>query len=527
MTQSRHRFLSSLMALMVIAGLEAQNTSEVPSLVVNVIIDQLRTDYLEAFAPLYGENGFLRLMEKGRMYTQAEYPFSSPDRASSIACLMSGTTPYENGIVGERWLDRQSLVPIFCVDDPAFEGHLTSDKSSPNRLGVSTITDELKVSSEGKSVVISVAPNRDAAIMAAGHAADGAYWIDDTTGKWAGTSYYGPLPAWANTFNTSKPLSSRIGGETWKPMNDLVENFNYFIAGGEKKSFTHRFSGDRKYREFKASASVNDEVNLFVKHAFQNTALGVDGVTDMLCVTYYAGGYDHKSSAQYGMELQDTYARLDRQLEELFDLVEHRVGKDKVFFVVTSTGYSDSEDVKDLSQYRIPTGTFSITKAQLLLNMYLIAVYGPGQYVDTAMGNQLYLNLKLIESRNLNLTEVLERSSDFLIQLSGVKDVYTSQRLTLGAWTPGISKIHNGYNPKCSGDILIQVSPGWVLQNEDTHEQSLCRESYMGFPLFMMGCGVTAEKVRIPVTVDRVAPTVAQALRIRAPNGCSSAPLNY
>ena len=181
----------------------------------------------------------------------------------------------------------------------------------------------------------------------------------------------------------------------------------------------------------------------------------------------------------------------------------------------------------DLSKYRIPTGIFSITKAQALLNMYLIAVYGPGNYVETAIDNQIYLNLKLIENRSLNQAEVLDRCSAFLIQLSGVKDVYTSQRLALGAWTPGISKLRNAYNPKCSGDILIQVSPGWLLKNEDTHEQSLSRESYLSFPLFFLGAGIVPEKVRVPVTIDRVAPTVAQTLRIRAPNACPQAPLNY
>ena len=237
--------------------------------------------------------------------------------------------------------------------------------------------------------------------------------------------------------------------------------------------------------------------------------------------------YDHQSAMKFGMEMQDTYARLDRQLEDLFDFVEEKVGMDKTLFIVTSTGYFDSEELMDLSKYRIPTGVFSITKAKALLNMYLIAVYGPGDYVETAIDNQLYLNLKLIENRNLNLTEVLDRCSAFLIQLSGVKDVYTSQRLSLGAGTPGISKLRNAYNPKCSGDILIQVSPGWQLKNEDTHEQSLSRESYLSFPLFFLGAGIVPEKVRIPVSIDQVAPTVAQALRIRAPNACPQAPLNY
>ena len=521
-------FLSSLIVLLSVSGAGAQESSQVPSLVVNIVIDQLRSDYLDAFTPLYGQGGFQRLKETGRFYSQAEYPFSTPDRASAMACLMTGTSPYVNGIVGSHWLDRQTLLPVLCVDDETYPGFNTSDKSSPKNLAVSTISDELKISSEGKSIVLSIAPTREAAVLGAGHAGNGAFWLDDWTGKWATTCYYDDYPDWATDFDIRLSLESRIADIVWTPLNDEVADFNYFVSDGVKgKAFNHKFKSERKYREFKATACVNDEVNLFAKQAIEKAGLGTDAVTDMLTLTYYAGAYDHQSAMQYGMEMQDTYARLDRQLEELFNFIDEKVGADKTLFVVTSTGYFDSEELMDLSKYRIPTGIFSITKAQLLLNMYLIAVYGQGNYVETVIDNQLYLNLKLIENRNLNLAEVLERCSAFLIQLSGVKDVYTSQRLSLGAWTPGISKLRNAYNPKCSGDILIQVSPGWLLKNEDTHEQTLSRESYLSFPLFFMGAGIEPEKVRLPVTIDRVAPTVAQALRIRAPNACPQAPLNY
>lgn len=525
-TQRRYALLASL--VMLAALTKAQDVPEVPRVVVNIIVDQLRSDYLEAFSPLYGEGGFARLMREGRMYTQAEYPFAEPDRASSVACLLTGASPYANGIVGQRWLDRQSLTPVFCVEDKNYPGQLTTEQASPQYLAVSTLGDEMKVSSEGAAVVLSLAPNSDASILSAGHAADGAYWIDDETGAWCTTSYYqAEMPKWLGVYNNQQSLDSRIGKETWKPFNELVGNFNYFVAGGIKKPFSHKFSGDRRFREFKASACVNDEVNNFLKHMMKYTSLGVDGITDLLNVTYYAGCYDHRSITEYGMEIQDTYARLDRSLEELFELIERRTGKGKALFVLTSTGYTDPEQAIDLSRYRIPSGNFSITRAKLLLNMYLIAVYGPGDYVETVLGNELYLNLKLIESRNLNLAEVLERSSDFLIQLSGVHDVYTSQRLAWSAGTPGISRLRNAYHPRSSGDILLQINPGWILENEDTHEQSISRESYMGFPLFLMGTGVRAEKVRTPISVDQLAPTLAQTLRIRAPNGCDKAPLNY
>lgn len=525
MTTHRYRLLTSLIVLLSVMGTEAQTAPEAPRLVVNILIDQLRTDYMEAFSPLYSGQGFLRLMKEGRVYTHAEYPFDTPDRASSVACFVTGTSPYVNGIVSETWLDRQTLQPVFCVDDKNYQGHQTSETTSPQYLAVTTLGDELKVATEGRGMVLSISPNRDAAVLGAGHAADGAFWINDQTGQWCGTSYYGEYPQWAASYETSSSLQKRIGSITWTPINESVGNFNYFVSGANEKPFSHKFSGERKYREFKASACVNDEVNNFVKHAIKNTTIGMDGVTDILNVTYYAGNYDHRSVSTCPMEMQDTYVRLDYQLADLINAVENRVGEGRALFVITSTGYTDSEDEQDLSRYRIPTGTFSITRAQLLLNMYLIAVYGEGQYVEMCRGNELYLNLKLIENRNLNLAEILERCSTFLIQLSGVRDVYTSHRLALGAMTPGISKLRNAYNPKCSGDILIQVSPGWVLVNETTHEKTISRESYMAFPLFIWGCNVPAAVVDTPVTVDMLAPTLSKAIRIRAPNACNLAPL--
>lgn len=522
---SRLAFFHFSILSFLLAGAEAQTAPDVPRLVVNVVIDQLRTDYMEAFSPLYGEDGFRRLLGKGRVYSRAEYPFYNPDRASAVACLMSGATPYENGIVGKRWLNRSTLQPVVAVDDRAYEGHFTSEKTSPAGLGVSTITDELKVATGGKALVYGIAPNREAAVLGAGHAADCAFWLNDETGQWCTTSYY-DIPNWLSYYNNAGHAAAEIENLTWEPTSNFVGDFNYFLSGGTKKPFRHAFKGDRRFRQFKASALVNEEVNDFVDYCLRSTALGLDPVTDFLTVTFYAGNFDHKTVADYPMEMQDTYVRLDHQLGRLIDMVEQKVGHDHVLFVVTGTGYSDTDQTPaDLSSYRIPTGEFNITRAQLLLNMYLTAVYGQGQYIEASMANQLYFDLKYIENRGINFSDLLERSANFLIQLSGVRDVYTSQRLTQGAWTAGIRNLRNAYNPKCSGDILILVSPGWHLVNEQTNERYHQRESYMGFPLFFYGLDIEPEVVKEPVTVDRIAPTLAQFMRIRAPNACSVSPL--
>lgn len=518
--------VSLLTAMTVLSASEVKAAGTgVPRVVVNILVDQLRTDYLNAFMPLYGQEGFVRLLGEGHVYSQAEYPQYRPDRASAAATLATGTTPYNHGIVGMKWLDRETLRPVFCVDNAQYAGIQTADASAPTFLGVSTIGDELKVATEGKALVYAIAPYRDAAVLSAGHAADGAVWIDDRTGQWCTTSYYGKsLPTWAAVLNSSGGLNERLKSLTWKPSNDLVGNFSYFLSGGMKKPFAHKFVGNGRFASFKTSGLVNTEIARAATQCVEGTMLGTDDVTDYLALTFYAGNIDHRTVSESPMELQDTYVRLDQALAQLIKSVEHKVGKGKALFVLTSTGYADEEN-NDLTKYRIPTGTFDVERAAGLLNMYFVAVYGQGKYVDACFGTQLYLNHKLIEQKQINLAEMLERAQDFLLQLSGVKDVYTSSRLLQGAWTPGISRMRGAYNSRYSGDIMIEVAPGWHYVNNTTRENQLVRESYIPFPIIFLGEGFKAETISQPVTIDYVAPTLSKAMRIRAPNACSVAPL--
>ncbi len=528
--QCRRRLLLSLLAVMTVlspADLKAApvSTDGVPKVVVNILVDQLRAAYLEAFMPLYCDDGFKRLFRDGRVYTQTDYPMAHPDAASSAATLATGAPPSSHGIVGRKWIDRNTLRPVFCVNDDRYQGiGGTSDKSAPTFLGVSTIGDELKVASDGKAIVYAIAPFRESAILTAGHAADGALWIDDQTGLWSSTSYYGGLPAWVAARSGYIPLDKLIDNAVWEPSSALVGNFSYFLSGGMRDPFKHKFKGDSRFADFKTSGLVNGEVAATAIDCLNRTVIGIDPITDYLAVTFYAGTYKHTGVSVSPMELQDTYVRLDRALADLIKAVDRKVGVENALFVLTSTGYTDEVNT-DLSRFRIPTGTFDMCKASALLNMYLVAVYGPGTYVEACLGTQIYLNHKLIETKQLNLAEVQERTQDFLMQLSGVKDVYTAQRLLLGAWTPGISRIRAGYNPQCSGDVTIEVAAGWHYVNAETRENQLVRESYISYPIIFFGYGVKAEVVDNPVTVDRIAPTLSKAMRIRAPNACAMAPL--
>lgn len=535
---SRHNLILALITIMSTLAAEAeaqsvvgegQQGTNVPRLVVNILIDQLRSDYLEAFSPLYGLHGLQQLMNEGCVFTAGEYPLYHPDRASAAATIATGTTAADHGIVGMHWMNRETLRPMYCVEDRSIKGLVTVEQYSPKWLNVSTISDELKVATDGAAKVFSIAPNADAAILSAGHAADYCVWIDDQTGFWASTSYYeSQMPVWADHRNTHQSLEKRLKKEVWTPYNNEVGAFSYFLSGANEKPFEHQFKGNKKYVSFKTSGLVNDEVAATACMAVEMSELGDDATTDYLAVSLYAGNFEHNAVSAMPLEIQDTYVRLDRAIAAIIESVETKVGKGNAIFALTSTGYSE-EEVPDLSKYRIPTGTFDMGRAVSLLGMYMVAVYGQGDYIESTLGTEIYFNHKELENRQINISEFQSRAQDFLLQLSGVKDVFTAQRLLQGAWTPGISRMRGSFNPQRSGDLRIQVQPGWHITTNDLSfagsQHQIARESHVAFPIILYGTGIKAETITTPVTVDCIAPTLSKAMRIRAPNACSKAPL--
>ncbi len=513
---------------MALVGVDAQNAAELPRLVVNILVDQLRTDYMEAFAPLYGEDGLKRLMAEARFYTDTQQPFYRVDRASAAAMLSTGTSPSVNGIPGLSWMSRETLQPIFCVDDARYKGLHTTERTSPQRLLTTTLTDELELATGKKAIVYSIAPEREMAVLMAGHLADGAFWINDETGAWCSTEYYGTIyPSWASVYERSNALSSRIKKMTYESVYEgALQDFHYFqsLDDTEQKDFKHKFEGDRRYRLLKNSVLVNDEVVGFVDQCLKSSYIGRDRVPDILNVGLYAGNFDHRSVTEAPSELQDAYVRLDQALAHLITSVEKIFGKDKALFVVSSTGYADSDDSGQRLE-NIPTGTFSMQRSSMLLNMYLSAIFGQAQYVVATFDNQIYLDHKLIEQKQLRLADLLARSEEFIAQMAGVRQVYTSQSLVLSSWEPRVSRIRAGWNAICSGDILIEVFPGWVISYENNPDYINPNEAYLSFPLFFLGADIATERITTPVTTAAVAPTLARCLRIRAPNGSSEAPL--
>jgi hypothetical protein len=502
----------------------AQELRNAPRLVVNITIDQLRSDYLEAFLPLYSDKGFKLMMEQGCVYPNASYPFAPIDRASAIASLTTGVTPYYNKIIGERWLSRETLRPVYCVNDNEYTGLNTKNGSSPKNLSTSTLGDELKVATAGRGIVYAIAPFRDAAVLSAGHAADGAFWLDDNSGDWCSSQYYfSSFPAWANAFNTLHAPSRKLQGVSWEPINNFVGQFSYFMQKGAQDPFKHTFKGDDSYHEYKLSGLINEDITNLAQQCIASCGMGNDQVTDLLNITYYAGTFNHQTVTECQMEVQDTYVRLDQELGRLIQFCQSRLGTDRVLFVMTSTGYGD-EETSDYQKYRIPSGTFYMSRTANLLNMFFGAIWGPDKYVEAHYRNQIYLNHQLLEKKKITIAEATNRAQEILAMMSGVRNVYTSLQL-LTDNNEHLRKVRNGFNAELCGDLVIETAPGWYLLDEDTQESEQSRASYIPFPIVFYGNGIQAERINTPVTIDRIAPTIAKNIRIRAPNACSVAPL--
>lgn len=455
--RNRYIYITLLSILGFNAETYAQVVVQAPRLVVSITIDQLRTDYLETYAPLYSNDGLKRLLTDGKVFINGAYNFTPVDRASAIASLHTGTVPYYNGITAEEWLDKQTLRPQNCVRDQKI-GY------SPQFLGTSTISDELKMATNGVAKVFSFAPTADAAILSAGHAADGAAWVSN--GKWATTTYYRPINQW-------------LSGYT---------------------------------RLFLPGTDVNKAVTDAALKCLEQAGVGNDDKTDLLSLTYEAG------------RQMESYVELDRQMALLLNGIERQIARDRVLFVITGTSSREEEEESNQERYRIPTGTFYINRTANLLNMYLGAIFGSAKYVEFCHKNHIYFNHQLLRQKNIHLGEICSRSQEFLLQLSGVRNVYTAnQLLTSDSYL--LESIRNGFNVEKCGDLIIDIAPGWKLINEDTLEKSISRSAHVPFPIIIYGAGTKAERIQTPVTVDRIAPAVARAIRIRAPNACSSEPL--
>lgn len=499
-----------------------------PRLVVGIVVDQLRTDYIEYLQNLFGENGFKKLMKEGAFLKDVDFKVSGLDKVSGTAMVYTGGYPRHNGIGSEKTFNPDSKAMMPALNDPSMIGNFTTETYSPANLRISTISDEVAIDGDGVAAVYSIAPDPQQAIIMAGHAGNSAFWINDNTGKWATTTYYKDVPLELSQRNYSQPITARLDTMQWIPLLPLEK---YPGLPSQKKSvrFKHVFpTSDRSvYRMYLQSPMVNNEITDVAISYLKDLQLGTRGdALDMLNIGYTAAPYKYVIDGDYRLELEDSYIRLDRQLSRLFEAIDKYVGLDNTLVYVTSTGYYD-DSVEDDPKFRMPTGIFSVKRALSLLNSYLAAKYGNGNYVDTYSRGHVYLDRKHIEEYKLELSEVAESARDFLVKMSGVNDAFTMSDIMTSS-IPDMEAMRMGTDPKTGGDVVLVFNSGWSIV-DDTHfpnDIQVARQSPVLSPAFIMGNGVASQVIETPVDATALAPTVTQVLRIRSPNGSASKPLS-
>ena len=299
--------------------------------------------------------------------------------------------------------------------------------------------------------------------------------------------------------------------------------YSYSVYDGVPNEFHYTFrKGDAEaVRRYKTSAIINEEVTMLAKTCVAGAMFGRNKTTDLLCVGYYAGNYEHSPEWERPIELQDIYCRLDRNIANLITAVEEKVGKGNALFVITSTGYADAHR-PDSKLFALPTGELKMDRCCALLNIYLGALYGKDNYVEASYLNEIYLNQMLVEKRQLKLTELYDRCTEFLSQVAGVKRVHTSLDLLSSA---SDAEVRGSFHADRSGDLLLEVAPGWTLVDERWGERIYYNRTHVPVPVIFYGGEFDAQISRTPVAAESIAPTIAHILRISAPNACDMRPL--
>ncbi len=517
------RFLSSILAFFSITSFFAQENS-VPKLVVGITIDQLRGDYLEHFKKNFSEKGFNRLLAEGVVYNQVAYNFPGLDKASTIATIYTGTVPFYHGIVSEKKISNQNFEEVSSFADNSFMGNFTSDKLSPLPIKVSTITDELKIASDGKSDVFAFSPDPSQALSSGGHAASGAFWIEDFTGHWATTTFYTKHHPFVDQHNRSnQSLNTRVNSLVWKPKLGL-DAYNAFPYTQNLTNFQHNLALSKtvNFRLLKQTPFINEEVRTMGIKAIETAEMGKRSYPDFLALTFYAGSFDNALDKNYSIEIQDLYSRLDQDIAQLIDAVDKAVGLQNALIFVVSTGYFNEQEVypKDA---RLSGGDFRPDRCEALLNMYLMAIYGRENWIKKYYNEQIYFDRKLIEEKKINYREFQEKAADFLIQFSGVQDVITSYQMLHGAYNDAIQVYKNGYHKDITGDLFIELQPGWrVFTEKNPTNHKRVRSNAISAPAIFFGNNLKPQKINRIIDATDIAPSVTHRLRIRAPNASKS-----
>lgn len=491
-----------------------------PKIVVGIMVDQLRTDYLEQLRPYFGSNGFNRLINEGVYIPDVDFRNSVSDGVAGTAVVYTGAWPMVNGVAAAETFDpaQHRSVPALAEGST-----LSRTEYSPAGIRVSTLADELAVNGGRLAKIYSVAGDARMAVISSGHAGDAAVWFDETSAKWNSPAYYGTLPPVVSNRNRISPLSSKITATSWRPLNpaNFYDNGKTWADG----DFSYTFSGGNRdtYTRFKESAPFNSEVTDLAIEFLKSMQSGQSG---MLNVGYTLAPISFDYDGDNRAELVDSYVRLDTELGRLLDSIDKEYGKGNALVFLSSTGHVTEPSVPE-GDVRIPSGEITLKQAESLLNSYLSATYGNADYVSLIRNGKLYLNAKEIEGKKLDIKTIRKEAKDFLMRMGGISEAVTVDEVLHSEGKRGMD-LRLGVDPKNSPDLFLFFMPGWTVTDDNVYPavSKKVRLASPPVPAFLLAPGLEAQKVEKPVEATVLAPTVSTLMRIRAPNAAASRPLS-
>lgn len=510
-----------------------------PKLIIGITIDQMRYDFLYRYYSKYSEGGFKRLMNQGFNFKNHHYNFYPTLTAAGHAAIYTGSVPAINGLVGNNWFEKNLGRSMYCTEDTAvFSVGSSSNagKMSPKNMTTTTITDQLRLTSNFQSKVVGVALKDRGSILPAGHTGE-AYWFDYSVGKFITSSYYGfDLPTWAEDFNNLN-LADKYLSQAWNtllPIDLYTEStadnqpYELELDGAPRPTFPYDIAGIRKKDDFELIAHTpwGNSITLdFAKAAIVGENLGKRNATDFLALSFSSPDYIGHYFGPYSIEIQDIYLRLDREIEGFLQYLDGYLGKENyLVFVTADHGVADVPGFAN--SHKIPGGVLEGSKIRRLVEGEIQAKFGQGNWILSSQNYQLYLNHSLLKSKNVTVNQIHEIVKDALIKLPGFSNIINLHDISnamLNSHT--LDLVRNGFYEKRSGDIMMIPEPNYFFgfPKGTTHGTGFNYDTHV--PLLFYGWkipkGETVEKVSI---VD-ITPTIADLLNILPPNGSIGRPL--
>lgn len=512
-----------------------------PKLVVGIVVDQMRYDYLTRFWDQYGEGGFKRLVNDGFNCKNNHFNYAPTYTGPGHASVYTGTSPAIHGIIGNDWYDKFQDKEVYCAGDDAYISVGTASgagKMSPRRMESTTMTDQLRLHTQMRGKVIAVALKDRGAVLPGGHMANAAYWFQGgDEGNWISSSYYmDELPQWVKEFNAGRSIDQyKKPWNTLKNINTYVESgadntpYEGLVKGKSTPTFPYDLAtlwdNNGKYSILTGTPYGNSLTTDFALEALEKEALGADSITDFLAISYSSTDYVGHNWGVNSKEIQDTYMRLDLDVERLLKKLDDKVGVGE-YTVFLTADHAAIHVPAFLKDQKIPASYLDFDNIKNSLNDYLKYNFGSAEIIKNISNDQIFLDHRVVGNLDMDLVEVQSLIARELLRYNSIYKVYTADQMWRNDYTKGIANImQNGYNQKRSGDILIVYRPGTISYSTtgSTHGSPWNYDTHS--PLLFYGKGIKKGSTVNRTEIPDIAPTISALLGMAFPSGTTGQPI--